>query len=199
MPPFLCHPPKIPEFLCHPVLCHPWYFLCHHFYATPQFWNLYATLFYATLNISVFQRKNWNSARYIYILSRFFYSLSFFLCHPFLCHPQENWNLYATPFLCHPQNPYATLFMPPRGWHKKKGGWHKKKNQWLGASKWQFLPPPPPPASVHPNTRPTTNPSLFIYWYIWVHLVHLGTFKYIWVHLSTFGYIWVHLGTFGYI
>ena len=29
--------------------------------------------------------------------------------------------------LCHPQNPYATIFMPPRGWHKKKGDGIKKK------------------------------------------------------------------------
>ena len=45
-------PPKNRKYLCHPVLSHP-----RNFYATPQFWNVYATHFYTTLNISVFQRK----------------------------------------------------------------------------------------------------------------------------------------------
>ena len=66
-------PPKNRKYLCHPVLSHP-----RNFYATPQFWNVYATHFYTTLNISVFQRKirNWGSISTF--LTHFFHSPPFF-------------------------------------------------------------------------------------------------------------------------
>ena len=108
-------PPKNRKYLCHPVLSHP-----RNFYATPQFWNVYATHFYTTLNISVFQRKirNWGSISTFW--THFFHSPPFFFVAPF--RKLKSW--------CHPyfMPPWKSL-CHPRGWDKKYGS-GIKKNQW---------------------------------------------------------------------
>ena len=101
---FLCLPPKIPRFLWHPPN-----FYATPFYATRQFVKVYATLFYATLDISVFRRNIRNPRSYIDILTTLFHSPPLFLWHPILCHPHDNRNLYGpSKILCHPFN--ATLW-----------------------------------------------------------------------------------------
>ena len=119
--------------------------ICHLFYATNKIKN--ATMFYAppptnfeiympptlfTLNISL-SNKNLK-LRKVYRHFRQAFFIAHHLFRPTLfSHPQENRSLYNKPFYCQPHNPYATRFMPPRGWRIKIVGDIK------------IMPSPPPP------------------------------------------------------
>ena len=60
-------------------------------------------------------------------LAHFLMTQQFFMTHLFMP-PSKEMESLCHPPLCHLQNSYATIFMPPWGWYKKRGGGHKKEN-----------------------------------------------------------------------
>ena len=94
----------------------PLNFVCH-----PSILKIFMPHFFMPPCLYVFRKETQIQEGTLTFLAHFLMTQNFFLIRLFMP-PSKKMKSF-----CHLQNPYATIFMPPWGWHKKKGGWHKKK------------------------------------------------------------------------